>query len=212
MKKSASRFLDKLPSAPIVAILGGGALCLVLIAWIFAPGGFLDSLTAPQEVGNPIAGEPTADEQTTTEPNANEPSANEQEAEVPADLSPEKNAAFLAENAKKPGVKVTPSGLQHRQLSPGTGKRPGPTSTVTVHYSGALIDGKEFDSSKGRAPISFGLTQVIAGWTEGLQLMHEGEKAELVIPQEIGYGARGAPGAIPPYQTLVFEVELIKIR
>jgi len=83
---------------------------------------------------------------------------------------------------------------------------------VTVHYTGTLIDGKEFDSSRGSDPISFGLNQVIPGWTEGLQLMREGEKAELVIPQELGYGARGAPGAIPPYQTLVFQVELIKVR
>jgi FKBP-type peptidyl-prolyl cis-trans isomerase len=135
-----------------------------------------------------------------------------QETEVAADLTPEKNAAFLAENAKKSGVKVTSSGLQYRQLSPGKGAQPGPRSQVTVHYVGALINGKQFDSSEGGAPITFGLNQVIPGWTEGLQLMHEGEKAELVIPQDLGYGARGAGGSIPPYQTLVFQVELIKVQ
>ena len=128
-------------------------------------------------------------------------------------LSPESNAAFLADNAKKPGVKSTPTGLQFKSIKAGEGKQPGPTSTVTVHYAGALINGKEFDSSYGRGePISFGLNQVISGWTEGLQLMKEGETAELVIPQDLGYGARGSGRSIPPYQTLVFKVELIKVR
>jgi hypothetical protein len=182
-------------TSPLLVPIAGGAVGLMLIAWIFAPGGFLDSLTRPQDVEVPSG---LLD--------------NEQEAAVPADLSPEKNEAFLADNAKKAGVKTTPTGLQYRQLSAGTGKQPAATSTVTVHYTGALINGKEFDSSRGSDPISFGLSQVIPGWTEGLQLMREGEKAELVIPQDLGYGARGAPGAIPPYQTLVFQVELIKVR
>lgn len=186
--KSSWRAMLKHPSAPLVAIVGAGVVGLALIVLIFMPGGFLDSLTYS----------PT----------------DEEGVELAEALSLEKNAAFLADNAKKAGVNVTKSGLQYRQLSRGAGdgKHPGPTSTVTVHYSGALIDGKEFDSSKGGTPISFGLNQVIPGWTEGLQLMREGEKAELVIPQELGYGARGAPGAIPPYQTLVFQVELIKVR
>lgn len=128
-------------------------------------------------------------------------------------LSLEMNAAFLADNAKKPGVTTTPSGLQFRTVKAGEGKQPGPTSTVTVHYAGALINGKEFDSSIGRGePISFPLNRVIPGWTEGLQLMHEGEKAELVIPQDLGYGPEGSGRSIPPYQTLVFQVELIKVR
>lgn len=132
---------------------------------------------------------------------------------MPEALSLEKNAAFLADNAKKPGVKTTPSGLQFKVISAGEGKQPGPTSTVTVHYAGALIDGKEFDSSIGRGePISFPLNRVIPGWTEGLQLMREGEKAELVIPQDLGYGREGSGRSIPPYQTLVFQVELIKVR
>ena len=131
---------------------------------------------------------------------------------MPPELSSDKNEAFLTANAKKEGVKVTASGLQIRKLKSGAGKQPGPTSKVTVHYTGKLINGKQFDSSSGGDPISFPLNRVIAGWTEGLQLMKEGEKAELVIPQELGYGEDGSPGAIPPLQTLVFEVELLKVQ
>jgi len=128
-------------------------------------------------------------------------------------LSKEKNEEFLATNAKKQGVKVTPSGLQYRVLKAGTGKKPeSAKATVKVHYTGKLIDGSTFDSSVGGSPIEFPLNRVISGWTEGLQLMHEGEKGELVIPQELGYGAQGSPGAIPPYQTLIFEVELLAVR
>jgi FKBP-type peptidyl-prolyl cis-trans isomerase FkpA len=131
---------------------------------------------------------------------------------VPPELSSEKNEAFLTANAKKAGVKVTASGLQIRELKSGSGKQPGPTSKVTVHYTGKLINGKQFDSSSGGDPISFPLNRVIAGWTEGLQLMKEGTTAELVIPHELGYGEDGSPGAIPPCQTLVFEVELLKVQ
>lgn len=185
-----------LPSPPVLAGIVGSTLCLVLTVWIFAPNGFLDSLTAPQETVIP-----------------SELITEKEEQEVSTDLSPEKNEAFLAENAKKSGVETTKTGLQFRSLTAGSGKQPGPKSVVTVHYTGALINGKVFDSSVKRGePISFGLNQVIPGWTEGLQLMKEGEKAELVIPQDLGYGARGAPGAIPPYQTLVFQVELIKVE
>ena len=127
-----------------------------------------------------------------------------------AEMSREKNEEYLTANAKKEGVRVTTTGLQFRELTAGSGKQPGPTSTVTVHYKGTFINGQEFDSSYKRGePISFGLNQVIKGWTEGLQLMREGSKAELVIPQELAYGA-GRPG-IPPYQTLIFQVELIKV-
>jgi FKBP-type peptidyl-prolyl cis-trans isomerase len=184
--------LPKLSQQARVAI-GAGVVCFLLTIWIFMPGGFLDALTRPVE---------------------EEPSnllINEQEAELAADLSPEKNADYLATNAEKAGVKVTGTGLQYRELTAGTGKQPGPTSTVTVHYKGTFINGKEFDSSYGRGePISFPLNGVIAGWTEGLQLMREGGKAELVIPQDLAYG-RGRPG-IPPYQTLVFQVELLKVQ
>lgn len=129
-----------------------------------------------------------------------------------AALSVSSNQAFLAANAQNPGVVTTASGLQYRVIKEGTGEKPGPASTVTVHYKGALIDGREFDSSLGGAPISFPLDRVIKGWTEGLQLMREGEKAELVIPSNLGYGARGAGASIPPNQTLVFEVELLDIQ
>lgn len=122
------------------------------------------------------------------------------------------NKAYLETNAKKEGVHVTASGLQYRVLREGTGPKPGPRAEVEVHYEGRLIDGKVFDSSYARGEsISFFLSQVIAGWQEGVQLMPTGAKYELTIPSDIAYGARGAPGVIPPHSTLVFDVELIKI-
>jgi FKBP-type peptidyl-prolyl cis-trans isomerase len=183
-------------SQPMLVAIGGSVLCLLLSAAIFVPGGFLDSLSSPSE-------EPRKE--------ASDLLVNEQEPEVSADMSPEKSTEYLAANAKKAGVKVTSSGLQYRELTAGTGKQPSPTSQVTVHYKGTFITGKEFDSSYGRGePITFGLDRVIAGWTEGLQLMREGGKAELVIPHDLAYGP-GRPG-IPPYQTLVFQVELLKVQ
>jgi len=179
------------------AVMGAGVACVLLTFAIFGPGGLLSALTSPSEIEAP------------PEDLSN---LQDEEAGVPAELNEDKNEAYLAENAKKEGVSVTASGLQYRSIKPGTGKNPGPTSVVTVHYTGKLINGKKFDSSVGGEPISFPLNRVIPGWTEGLQLMKEGETAELVIPQDLGYGARGAPGAIPPYQTLVFEVELIKVK
>ncbi len=120
---------------------------------------------------------------------------------------------FLEENAKKEGVHVTPSGLQYKVIEEGVGTRPKATETVKVHYRGTLIDGTEFDSSYKRGePISFGLNQVIAGWTEGLQLMKTGAKYELYIPYNLAYGERGAGGVIPPYAALIFEVELLEVR
>jgi FKBP-type peptidyl-prolyl cis-trans isomerase FklB len=121
--------------------------------------------------------------------------------------------AFLAEHRKKPGVVVLPSGLQYRVLSAGTGKKPAITDTVVCHYRGTFIDGKEFDSSyKTNEPATFRVGGVIKGWTEALQLMAVGSKWELVIPPELGYGARGFASAVPPNATLVFEVELIAIK
>lgn len=118
---------------------------------------------------------------------------------------------FLTENALKEGVKVTESGLQYEVIKMGKGKKPVATDKVRVHYHGTLIDGTVFDSSVERGePTEFGLNQVIAGWTEGLQLMPVGSKFRFYIPQELGYGSRNA-GSIPPYSTLIFEVELIKI-
>lgn len=120
--------------------------------------------------------------------------------------------AFLASNKTKAGIKTTPSGLQYEVLTEGTGAQPKATDQVTVHYRGALLNGKEFDSSyKREQPTSFGLNQVIPGWTEGVQLMKEGGKYRFFIPYQLAYGARGAGQDIPPYSTLIFEVELIKV-
>ena len=120
--------------------------------------------------------------------------------------------AYLDENAKKAGVTVTKSGLQYEVLQEGTGKSPKATDTVRCHYEGRLIDGTVFDSSYQRGePADFGLNQVIAGWTEGVQLMKEGAKYRFTIPYLLGYGERGAGGSIPGYSTLVFDVELVKV-
>ena len=119
--------------------------------------------------------------------------------------------AFLAENGKKPGVKTTSSGLQYEVLREGTGISPKPSDTVEVHYEGKLTDGTVFDSSIARnQTASFRLDQVIAGWTEGVQLMKTGAKYRFAIPADKGYGEMGA-GTIPPNAVLVFEVELIKV-
>ena len=119
---------------------------------------------------------------------------------------------FLAANAGKEGVKVLPSGLQYKVLTEGSGKKPGPKDQVKCHYCGTFPDGTKFDSSYDRGePAVFGVNQVIAGWTEALQLMSEGSKWELYIPYNLGYGEHGAPGAIPPYSALVFTVELISV-
>lgn len=124
----------------------------------------------------------------------------------------EEGEQFLAENALREGVITTTSGLQYEVLKMGKGKKPIATDNVKVHYHGTLIDGTVFDSSVDRGePITFGLTQVIAGWTEALQLMPVGSKFKLYIPQQLGYGSQQA-GSIPPYSTLIFEVELLGIE
>jgi FKBP-type peptidyl-prolyl cis-trans isomerase len=125
----------------------------------------------------------------------------------------EKGEKFLAENKSKEGVKTTASGLQYKVNKEGTGKSPAATDNVLVHYEGKLLDGTVFDSSIKRGePISFPLNRVIPGWTEGLQLMKEGGKSTLYIPSKLAYGASGAGGAIGPNETLIFEVELIKVK
>jgi peptidyl-prolyl cis-trans isomerase A (cyclophilin A) len=125
----------------------------------------------------------------------------------------EKEKARQAEIEKTfAGGKTTPSGLRYIMHQEGTGKQPKATDSVTVHYTGKFLDGKVFDSSVQRGqPITFGLNQVIKGWTEGLQLMKEGGKATLYIPYQLAYGEQGYPGAIPPKSDLIFEVELIKV-
>ena len=120
---------------------------------------------------------------------------------------------FLAENAKREGVKVTETGLQYEVLTPALGIKPTPTDTVTCHYEGRLIDGTVFDSSYRRGePASFPLQGVIRGWTEGLQLMSIGSKFRFFIPFDLAYGAQGAGGSIPPYAALIFDVELLGIE
>ncbi len=130
-----------------------------------------------------------------------------------AEENKQEGAAFLADNAKEKGIKKTASGLQYKVIKEGKGASPIAIDQVTVHYSGKLIDGKEFDSSYKRgAPATFPLNRVISGWTEGLQLMKEGAKYQFYIPPELAYGSSGAGGIISPESTLIFDVELIKIE
>ena len=120
--------------------------------------------------------------------------------------------AFLAETAQQEGINITKSGLQYKIIEQGTGVQPQATDNVTVHYRGTLMNGQEFDSSYARGePATFPLNGVIAGWTEGLQLMKEGGKFEFYIHPDLAYGERGAGGAIGPNAALVFQVELIKV-
>ena len=125
----------------------------------------------------------------------------------------EEGEKYLAENAKKEGVVTLPSGLQYLVIKEGNGKRPKATDKVKCHYEGMLVDGTLFDSSVQRGePATFPLNQVIAGWTEGLQLMTEGSKYRFFIPYTLGYGERGAGASIPPVAALVFDVELIEVQ
>jgi FKBP-type peptidyl-prolyl cis-trans isomerase len=137
----------------------------------------------------------------------------EQQLAAETEVNKMKGATHLEENARKEGVIVTESGLQYSVITQGDGAKPTATDQVTVHYRGTLIDGTEFDSSYSRGePATFGLNQVIPGWTEGVQLMNVGSKYKFVVPHELGYGERGAGGAIGPFETLIFEVELIEIK
>jgi len=125
----------------------------------------------------------------------------------------EKSQKFLDSNKDNEGVKTTTTGLQYKILSGGNGKSPTAADRVTVHYTGKLADGTVFDSSIQRGqPATFRVNQVIPGWTEALQLMKEGDKWTLYIPYSLGYGERGSPPQIPPFSTLIFEVELIKVN
>ena len=129
-------------------------------------------------------------------------------------IEKEKGRIFLEENKKNPDVKVTPSGLQYKVITMGTGEKPSASNTVTVRYKGTLIDGTVFDSTEkqGGEPISFPLNGVIPGWTEGVQLMPTGSKFIFYIPSDLAYGDRGAGAQIPGGATLIFEIELISFK
>ena len=134
------------------------------------------------------------------------------EREEQGKLHKEAGEKFLAENSKKEGIITLPSGLQYQVLKEGNGKKPSAKDTVMCHYEGTLIDGTVFDSSYQRGePATFPLQQVIAGWTEGLQLMQEGAKYRFFIPYRLAYGEGGAGAMIPPFATLIFDVELIEV-
>ncbi|HWY15098.1 MAG TPA: FKBP-type peptidyl-prolyl cis-trans isomerase [Rhizomicrobium sp.] len=126
-------------------------------------------------------------------------------------LSQQANTAYLAANAKKPGVVIRPSGLQYRIIRNGFGKRPGALDSVDVYYKGSLINGTVFDQTEPGLPAKFVVNKLVPGWTEALEIMKEGDHWELVIPAGLGYGSRGAGGVIPPNQTLVFDLELVKV-
>lgn len=124
-----------------------------------------------------------------------------------------KGAAFLAENGKRSGIHVLASGLQYEELRPGSGRQPELRDRVTVHYRGSFIDSREFDSSYARGkPAEFAVDSVITGWSAALRLMREGAKWRLYIPPELAYGRRGAGDAIGPNETLIFEVELLRVN
>lgn len=134
------------------------------------------------------------------------------EAAKQGEVNRKNGEAFLSENAKREGIKVTESGLQYEVLESGKGDSPKASDNVEVHYTGKLIDGTVFDSSVERGvPASFGVTQVIPGWVEALQLMHEGDKWRLYIPSNLAYGPNGAGGVIGPNMTLIFDVELLRV-
>jgi FKBP-type peptidyl-prolyl cis-trans isomerase FklB len=125
----------------------------------------------------------------------------------------DENIQFLTENAKRDEVHVTKSGLQYEVIEEGSGASPSANDTVEVHYVGTFIDGKTFDSSRDRGQTAeFPLNRVIAGWTEGIQLMQEGARYKFYIPYDLGYGEQGRPPVIPAHSTLIFDVELIQVK
>jgi FKBP-type peptidyl-prolyl cis-trans isomerase FklB len=143
---------------------------------------------------------------------SNQTNKTENEAKAKMDENKASGEAFLAENAKKEGITVTASGLQYEVINSGSGSTPTLSDTVETHYTGRFMDGSEFDSSVTRGqPLTFPVTGVIAGWTEALQLMQEGDKWKLYIPSDLAYGERGV-GPIPPNATLIFEIELLSVK
>jgi FKBP-type peptidyl-prolyl cis-trans isomerase len=186
-------------------------LRIVLVVTLLALAFSLSSCGSKQEQASPPPGRqaaaPAAREQAPPAPKE-QPAVAQPESPTPAS-----GQAFLKENAKKPGVVVTASGLQYLVLTKGDGPKPAATDRVTVNYRGTLINGTEFDSSYKRGqPATFPLNRVIPGWTEGVQLMPVGSKYRFFIPPELAYGKRGAGGLIGPDATLVFEVELLGIE
>ena len=174
--------------------------------------GFNDGLTnaEPQLSEEQIAEAIKAFETVMTDKRDEMQQAEQQASQMQGDANLDEGTAFLAENGAKEGVTTTESGLQYKVLVAGSGAVPSVDSTVEVHYAGRLLDGTEFDSSVKRGvPTQFGVTQVIAGWTEALQLMEEGSKWELYIPASLAYGP-GGTGPIGPNATLIFEVELLQ--
>ena len=163
-----------------------------------------------QSIRDIIEGNPTAMSSREAQQMLNE--YFEKQAKEQAQQAIAEGKVFLEEKARRPEVTQTKSGLQYEVLSEGSGRSPKATDTVRCHYEGRLLDGSVFDSSYQRGePADFGLNQVIAGWTEGVQLMKEGAKYRFFIPYLLAYGERGAGSSIPPYSTLVFDVELIKV-
>lgn len=137
----------------------------------------------------------------------------QQEEEAGAKASIDEGRAFLENNKKNPNIKTTASGLQYEVIKEGSGDRPTANDEVVCHYKGTLIDGTQFDNSYERgAPLTIGVSNVIKGWTEGLQLMTPGSKYKFYIPYELGYGLKGAGGEIPGGAALIFEVELLEIK
>lgn len=162
------------------------------------------SAPAPQTPPGTQQPAPSATEQTSLTPSQGPTNA--------ADTTPEANKKFLEDNAKRDGVKTTQDGLQYRVIKAGTGKAPtAPTDNVTVLYKGQLITGQVFDQTMEGMPATFPAGALIPGWVEALQMMKEGDEWELVIPAELGYGEAGAGGVIPPNQTLVFQMALLKV-
>jgi FKBP-type peptidyl-prolyl cis-trans isomerase FkpA len=127
-------------------------------------------------------------------------------------LSPAANLSFLASNAARPGVVSRPDGLQYRILASGFGKRPGPADTIQISFSGKLIDGKIFDGTSPGLPVTLAVNALIRGLNEGVQLMHEGDRWQLVVPANLGFGTNGAAnGVVPPNQVLIFDIALVSV-
>ncbi len=170
----------------------------------------LNSADFAQAVADVLAGEKTV--LTDDEAQTTVSTFLQQQQEEQSKVARAEGEAFLAENAKKEGVTVLPSGLQYTVLREGEGRKPAATDSVKCHYEGTLTNGTVFDSSYRRGePATFPLNGVIAGWTEGVQLMAEGAKFRFFIPYNLAYGERGAGQSIPPYAALIFDVELIEV-